>query len=77
MKHGIIIVMIGVLIMSMAAPVLAEDKRQENNKKIAEFILDTIKFPLVLIGAFVEMDHEKAKAEVEYKGHKGLKEALR
>jgi uncharacterized membrane protein YsdA (DUF1294 family) len=77
MKYSFIIIMAVLLLASVIIPAYALDKRAENNKKIAEFVLDTIKLPYVLMGAFVKQDHEKVKSELEYKGHQGLKEALR
>ena len=76
MKYPVIILMVVLLLASAIMPAYA-NTRQENNQNIAEFILDTIKLPYVLIGAFVKQDHQKVKEEVEYKGHQGLKKALR
>ena len=76
MKYPVIIIMVVAILASAAMPAYA-DKRAENNAKIAEFVLDTIKFPLVLLGSFVGLDHQKAKEEVKYQEHKGLSEALR
>ena len=77
MKKILSAVVMMVFLASTIIPAYALDKRAENNKKIAEFILDTIKLPYVLMGAFAKQDHEKVKNELEYKGNKGLKEALR
>jgi len=77
MKHAVIIIMAVLFVSSAVIPAYAMDKRAANNKKIAEFILDTVKFPLVLVGSFVKMDHERAKQEVGYKEHKGLGECIR
>lgn len=79
MRRSIIIVMVVLSFALTVIPAYAADtgnKRAENNKNIAEFILDTIKLPYVLIGAFVKQDYEKAKEEVGYKEHKGLERCL-
>ena len=76
MKYPVIIVMVVLFLASAIIPAYA-NTRQENNQNIAEFILDTIKLPYVLIGTFVKQDHQKVKEEVGYKGHQGLKKALR
>lgn len=77
MKQSVIIAMAVLFLASAIIPAYAADKRAENNKNIAEFVLDTIKLPYVLMGAFVKQDHERAKKELEYKEHQGLKKALR
>ena len=77
MKYSFIIIVVALLLASIIIPAYALDKRAENNKKIGEFILDTIKLPYVLMGAFVKQDHEKVKEELDYKEHKGLRECLR
>ena len=76
MKYPVIIVMVVLFLASAIMPAYA-NTRAENNKNIADFVLDTIKLPLVLVGAFVNMDHGKAKAETDYKGHEGLKKCLK
>lgn len=76
MKYPVIIAMVALLLASTVIPAYA-NTRAENNKNIADFILDTIKLPYVLMGAFVKMDHDEAKEEMEYKEHQGLKKALR
>jgi hypothetical protein len=68
--------MVAIILAATVMPAYA-DKRAENNKNIANFILDTIKLPYMLLGAFVKQDHEKVKKELEYKEHQGLKECLR
>ena len=76
MKYPVIIVMVALLLASTIIPAYA-NTRQENNKNIAEFILDTIKLPLVIVGSFVKQDHQKVKEEVEYKEHKGLERCIK
>lgn len=73
----LVIVMVILFSASIVIPAYALDKRAENNKNIAEFVLDTIKLPLVLIGALVKQDHEKVKSDLDYKEHKGLRKCLR
>ncbi|MBN1872190.1 MAG: hypothetical protein JW800_06435 [Candidatus Omnitrophica bacterium] len=77
MKKVVLIALIAVYVVSFGLPAYAADKRAENNKKIADFVADTLKFPYVLIGSFVKQDHKKVTSEVDYKGHKTLGEALR
>ena len=76
MKYPVIIVMVALLLAYTIIPAYA-NTRQENNKHIADFILDTIKLPWVLLGSFVTQDHEKAKEDLDYKEHRGLNDALR
>ena len=76
MKYFGIIVMITALLVSAVAPAYA-NTRQENNQHIADFVLDTIKLPWILLGGFVTQDHEQVKEDVEYKEHRGLNDALR
>jgi len=71
----IVIMTLILSMLSVSLPVFA-NTRQENNANIAEYILDTLKLPLVLIGSFVRQDHEKAVKETQYKGHKGLGRAI-
>lgn len=76
MKQSVIIVMIALFLTCAVVPAYA-NTRQENNKNIADFISDTVKLPLVLLGAFVRQgDHDQVKKEVGYKEHKGLNNAL-
>jgi len=77
MKYPVVIAMIALFLASTIMPAYALDKRAENNKNIAEFILDTIKLPYVLMGAFVKQDHEQVKKDLDYNGHQGLKKCLR
>ena len=77
MRKLLVVVLAVLFVSSCIIPAYALDKRQENNKKIAEFVLDTIKFPYVLLGSFVKQNHKEVKEELEYKDHKGLSEALR
>ena len=76
MKHSVIIVMVVLFLASAVIPAYAAT-RQENNKNIAEFILDTMKLPYILIGAFVKQDHQKVKEDLDYKEHKGLMKCIR
>ena len=76
MRGYIIIAMAALILASSIIPAYA-DKRAENNKNIAEFILDTVKLPYMLMGMLAKQDHEKVKKELEYKEHKGLKKCLR
>ena len=66
-----------IFLAAVIIPAYAQDKRAENNKNIAEFVLDTIKLPYLLMGALTKQDHEKVKKELDYKGHEGLRKALR
>lgn len=77
MKRYFIIVTAALFLASVVMPVHAADKRSENNKNIAEFVLDTVKLPMLLIGAFVKQDYEQAKKDLDYKEHKGLEKCLR
>ena len=73
----LIAVMVVLFLTLTIIPAYAADKRAENNKNIASFILDTIKLPYVLLGSFVKQDHEQAKKDVNYEGHQGIKKCLR
>lgn len=78
MRHFIII--IAVLVLFLAAtiiPAYAQNKRAENNKNIADFILDTIKLPYLILGTLAKQDSERVKKELGYTEHQGLKKALR
>lgn len=77
MKYPVIIAMVVLFLASAIIPAYALDKRAENNKNIADFVLDTIKLPFVLMGALVKQDHEQVKKDLDYKDHQGLKKALR
>jgi hypothetical protein len=76
MRNFVILVMVALLLSSAALPAYA-NTRQENNKNIANFVMDTIKLPLLLMGSFATQDHEKVKEDLDYKDHQGLKKSLR
>lgn len=76
MKHFIVIAMAALFLVGAAVPAYA-NTRQENNQNIADFVLDTIKLPWILMGtAFTTRDHEQVKEEMNYKEHRGLNNAL-
>jgi len=77
MKRFMLIAIAALYFFSLAQPVFAADKYSENNKKVADFISDTFKFPYVLIGSFVKQDHQEVAEEMDYKGHRTLGEALK
>ena len=70
---------IGLAVLYLAAAVVPAyaNTRQENNKNIADYVLDTLKLPWLLMGAISKQDHEKVKKELNYKGHQGLKKCLK
>ena len=76
MKKVVLIALIALYVVSFALPAFAQDKRAENNKKIADFVADTFKFPFVFVGSFVKQDHKKVVDEMDYKGHRTLGEAI-
>ncbi len=76
MKYPVIIMMVVLFLASAIVPAYA-NTRAENNKNIADFILDTVKLPFVLIGALIKQDHQKATEDLDYKGHQGLKKCLK
>ena len=79
MKRGIVIIMLVLFIASIMMPAYADEKqakRAANHKNIADFISDTVKLPMILIGILGRKNVEQIKKDLDYKNHEGLKKCI-
>ncbi len=80
MKQGIAILMLVLFIACLIVPAYADEmqaKRAENHKKIADFIVDTVKLPMVLMGILAGEKTDKIEKDLQHKGNTGITDALR
>lgn len=80
MKKGIVMVTLVLFIASIMTPAYADEKqakRAENHKNIADFITDTFKLPMIVIGILARKDVEQIKKDLDYKNHDGLLKCIR
>ena len=80
MKRGISIFMLVLFLASIMMPAYADEmqsKRAANHKKIADFVTDTIKLPMVLMGILAGKKPEKVSDDLKHKGNTGITDALR
>jgi len=80
MKRSIAVLMLVLFIASIMLPAYADEmqsKRAENHKKIADFISDTVKLPMFLLGILAGEKPEKIKEDLQHKGNTGITDAIR